>query len=91
MGLLFVLDISATEPWKHLETLQYEMSQFSEELNERPQLIIANKIDVPNSEKNLEILKQNVDVPVIPISAKYGTNLLELLKQIRVMYDNQLK
>ncbi|GLV41496.1 uncharacterized protein CBL_06726 [Carabus blaptoides fortunei] len=90
-ALLYVLDISCSEPWKHLETLQYELSQFSSELHTRPQVIVANKIDVAGCEENLATLQSNVNLPVIPVSAKYGTNLLDLLKQIRIIYDNSLQ
>lgn len=91
MALLYVIDISATEPWKHLESLQFEMSQFSEELITRPQLIVANKTDVEGCENNLQLLKDTVDIPVVAISAKFGTNLLELLQKIREIYDKSDK
>lgn len=89
MALLYVIDISATEPWKHIESLQFEMSQFSKEIITRPQLIVANKIDVECCEDNLQLLRNNVDIPVVAISAKFGTNLLELLQKIREIYDKQ--
>lgn len=47
--LAMVLDLSEPEPWNQLEALRHELRQFSPELAERPQLIIANKIDLPNS------------------------------------------
>lgn len=47
--LAMVLDLSVPEPWNQLEALRHELRQFSAELAERPQLIIANKIDLPDS------------------------------------------
>lgn len=88
-GLLFILDLSEFEPWEHLKTLQYELSQFSQELIKRPQLVIGNKIDVSDSKNNLEMLKKYTDLPIIPISAKFGTNLTKLLEKIRIVYDNR--
>lgn len=85
--LLFVVDVSLEEPWFHYQTLVHELSMFSEELASRPKMIIANKIDLPEAEKNLELLQHHVDVPIIPISAKVGTNIAELLKEIRIVYD----
>ncbi|XP_058452620.1 mitochondrial ribosome-associated GTPase 2 [Malaya genurostris] len=85
--LLFVVDVSLEEPWHHYHTLVHELSMFSEELVGRPKIIIANKIDLPEAEKNLQILEHHVDVPVIPISAKLGTNVSELLREIRIIYD----
>lgn len=86
-GLLFVIDVSNENPCDHLDTLKYELSQFSDELIQRPQLIVANKIDVPGAFDNVKILKDSTDIPVIPVSAKIGTNLSELLQEIRRMYD----
>lgn len=37
---------------------------------------------------HLKLLRENVDLPVIPISAKVGTNVSTLLKEIRILYDN---
>ncbi|XP_055542155.1 mitochondrial ribosome-associated GTPase 2 [Wyeomyia smithii] len=86
--LLFIVDVSAEEPWNHYHTLMHEISMFSEELANRPKIIIANKIDLPESEANLQLLEHHVDVPVVPISAKMGTNVTELLKEIRAIYDS---
>lgn len=49
-ALIFILDVSDNEPWKVLETLKHEITQFNERLNDRPHIIVANKIDLPNSE-----------------------------------------
>ncbi|XP_071644074.1 mitochondrial ribosome-associated GTPase 2 isoform X1 [Temnothorax longispinosus] len=87
-ALIFILDVAQTEPWQVLETLKHEISQFNERLNDRPQIIVANKIDLPNSEINLQLLREHVDLPIIPISAKVGTNISTLLKEIRILYDN---
>lgn len=90
-ALLFIIDLSSNAPWEQLETLKYEIEQFSTQLSQRPQLIIANKIDLPGAEENLNLLKQHVDMPIIPISAKMGTNVAVLLKQIRILYDKEVK
>lgn len=90
MALIFIVDISEDEPWKYIDVLNYELEQFSSSLNKRPKLIVANKIDLPEAKDNLELLKQKTDLPVIPISAKIGTNLNLLLHEIRIMYDGYL-
>ncbi|XP_011269531.1 mitochondrial ribosome-associated GTPase 2 isoform X2 [Camponotus floridanus] len=87
-ALIFILDITVDEPWKALEVLKYEISQFNEKLNDRPQIVVANKMDLPNAEVNLQSLKKYINLPVIPISAKLGTNISTLLKEIRILYDN---
>lgn len=49
-ALIFILDVSQDEPWEVLETLKHEIGQFNKRLNDRPHIIVANKIDLPSSE-----------------------------------------
>lgn len=49
-ALMFILDITADEPWTALEILKYEINQFNEKLGNRPQIVVANKMDLPNAE-----------------------------------------
>ncbi|XP_076380107.1 mitochondrial ribosome-associated GTPase 2 isoform X6 [Megalopta genalis] len=87
--LLFILDVTSDKPWIDFETLKYEISQFNVKLNERSILIAANKIDLPKAKENFEILTKKVNLPIIPISAKMGTNISTLLKEIRILYNAQ--
>jgi GTPase involved in cell partitioning and DNA repair len=48
-ALLYLLDLASPEPWTHLEVLQFELSQFSPELLKYPQLVVANKLDLPEA------------------------------------------
>lgn len=89
MALLYILDMSLPEPWETLKTLKYELSQFNDKLHERPQIVIANKMDLEDAEENLEILRQKTNDVIIPISAKLGTNIKDLLHQVRILYDEQ--
>lgn len=88
MGLIYILDASADDPMSHFDVLQYELSQFSQSLNHRPALVVANKIDLEDAQENVELLKKHTDLPVIPVSAKVGTNLTQLLLEIRKIYDS---
>ncbi|XP_012235141.1 mitochondrial ribosome-associated GTPase 2 isoform X2 [Linepithema humile] len=87
-ALIFIIDITMDEPWVALQTLKYEISQFNEKLNDRPHIIVANKMDLSNAEVNLQLFKDRVHLPIIPISAKKGSNISTLLKEIRILYDN---
>lgn len=90
--LLFVIDVSCDEPWNHYFTLINEIKKFSEELVSRKKIIAANKMDLPGAEENLQALREKLDgAPVIPISAKMGTNITKLLEIIREHYDEQLE
>lgn len=49
-ALVFIIDVSLDEPWRALEILRYEISQFNEKLNDRPHLVVANKMDLPDAD-----------------------------------------
>ncbi|EDW02791.1 mitochondrial ribosome-associated GTPase 2 [Drosophila grimshawi] len=86
--LLFVLDASAPEPWTQYQQLKHELEQFGGSLANRPQLVVANKMDVPASASNYEQLQQQLDEPkLLGISAKMGHNLTQLLSTIRTTYE----
>ncbi|XP_075168360.1 mitochondrial ribosome-associated GTPase 2 [Haematobia irritans] len=88
-ALMFVLDVSSPEPWIQYDILLYEMSKFSEKMANYPKIIVGNKIDRPEAMDNLLELKERIGMPVIDISAKVGTNLNELLKQMRNIHEQQ--
>ncbi|XP_076172363.1 mitochondrial ribosome-associated GTPase 2-like [Ptiloglossa arizonensis] len=87
--LLFILDTTSDEPWADFETLMNEITQFNVNLNKRLFLIVANKMDISAAMENLEVLKQKINLPIIPISAKIGTNVSKLLKEIRILYNKE--
>uniref|UniRef100_A0A8D8QUZ0 Mitochondrial ribosome-associated GTPase 2 n=1 Tax=Cacopsylla melanoneura TaxID=428564 RepID=A0A8D8QUZ0_9HEMI len=87
-ALLLVVDAARDEPWSQVNMLRKEMYAFSPALEERDQIVVANKVDVPGAEDNLEQLKEHLSSDqVIGISAKHGTNLLVLLTVKKKIYD----
>lgn len=85
--LLFVIDLSVEEPWEQLEVLKYEVEQYQHGLSKRFQAIVGNKIDLPESNDNLEKWRARTSFPILPISAKRGNNVTELVNQVRKIYD----
>ncbi|XP_064154576.1 mitochondrial ribosome-associated GTPase 2 [Anguilla rostrata] len=85
--LLFVLDLSAPEPWVQLQDLRFELEQYQPELSRRPQAIVANKMDLPEARDNLAALRGHVTQRVIPVSALTGQNVEELILHLRWLYD----
>ena len=45
-ALVYVLDGSSPDPWKDLETVRGEITQFSPALAQRPHIVAVNKIDL---------------------------------------------
>ncbi len=84
--LLHVIDMSAYEgrdPYDDYQTIQHELASYTYDLTKRPQIIVANKMDLPDAEDNLEAFKAKLsdDVEVVPISAATKKNIdLLLLK-----------
>ena len=85
--LLHVVDIAGTDgrdPVEDIEKINYELSQYSEQLATRPQIIVANKIDSVLEEEEIYInLKNYVEknnLPVVYVSAVTGEGLDQLVK-----------
>ncbi|CAJ1084857.1 mitochondrial ribosome-associated GTPase 2 isoform X1 [Xyrichtys novacula] len=89
--LLFVLDLSSPEPWTQLQHLCYELDQYEAGLSQRPQAIIANKMDLPEAKEKLKTLKSLVTQRVIPVSALTGQNTEELILHLRELYDGNIQ
>jgi len=85
--LLFVIDMAGSEgrdPRDDFAQLRKEISLYQKELGERPYHIIANKMDLPESAKNLKAFEKRVKRKVIPVagdSAEDIENLKVLLKK----------
>ncbi|HEY8768705.1 MAG TPA: GTPase ObgE, partial [Dehalococcoidia bacterium] len=44
---IHLLDGSSDDPWRDLETVNEELREYGEGLAERPQIVVINKIDIP--------------------------------------------
>jgi GTPase len=82
--IVHVIDMSGMEgrdPYEDYLTINEELKQYNLRLTERPQIIVANKMDMPEAEENLKIFKEKLqdDYPVFPISAFTQQGLKELL------------
>ena len=85
-----VIDISGIEgrdPYQDYVTINKELEAFNKKILDKPQIVIANKMDMPESSKNLEKFKSKVDVPVYPISAIDGKGLDKVVEVLASMLD----
>ena len=85
--LLHVVDIPGTDgrdPVEDIEKINFELSQYSEQLATRPQIIVANKIDSVLEEEEIYINFKNYveknNLPVVYVSAVTGEGLDQLVK-----------
>ncbi|OLS41547.1 GTPase ObgE [Bacillus sp. MRMR6] len=85
--IVHVIDMSAMEgrdPYEDYVTINKELEEYNLRLTERPQVIVANKMDIPEAEENLKKFKEKLedDFPVFPISAVTRKGLRDLLFSI---------
>ncbi|PKR79111.1 GTPase ObgE [Halalkalibacillus sediminis] len=94
--IVHVVDMSALEgrdPYEDFITINEELKQYDEKLLERPQIIVANKMDMPDSEEQVEKFKAHFDegTTIVPISAYTQEGLQELLYAIADKLDQMPK
>lgn len=85
--LLFVLDMAGSEgrdPISDYQTLRQELKLYDPTLAARPFAVLANKMDMPAAEENLQHFRsQYPKVKVLPLSAELEEGIPEL-KQLLV-------
>ncbi len=90
--LAFVLDMAGCDgrvPWEDLRHLRDELELYMKGLSKRPALIVANKMDLPGSEENLELLRAELAsevIDIIPVKAAEG-ELGDLKAKLREMVE----
>lgn len=86
-----VIDMSAFEgrdPYEDFVTINKELENFDKKLLDKPQIIIASKMDIEGAEKHLEEFKSKVkDIKIFPICAITGDGLKEVLIELSNMLD----
>lgn len=82
--IVHVIDMAAVEgrdPYEDYLTINKELKEYNLRLTERPQIIVANKMDMPEAEENLKEFKSRLtdNHPIFPISAFTRQGLRDLL------------
>ena len=83
---LFVVDVSGSEgrnPVEDLQQLRKELDLYDPLLSQRPWFVIANKMDLPGVEENLDALRKKFPrIDIVPVSAAEGEGIEELKKKL---------
>ncbi len=97
--ILHVIDMSASEgrdPYEDYLAINKELESYNLRLMERPQIIVANKMDMPESQENLKTFKEKLaanydefeELPAIfPISGLTKQGLATLLDATAELLD----
>lgn len=92
--IVHVVDMSASEgrdPFEDWIKINEELRLYNETLAKRPQLIAANKMDIPEAADNLVRFRERLaaygDYEVVPISAASRQGVQELIYKIADLLD----
>jgi len=81
--IVHIIDMASTEgrdPYEDFETINQELHEYDNSLGEKRQIVVANKMDMPEAQNHLDKFKEQLveDVEIYPISTvtKVGINKL---------------
>ncbi|MDF2607660.1 MAG: GTPase ObgE [Bacillales bacterium] len=85
--IVHVIDMASVEgrdPYEDFVTINEELRLYNLRLMERPQIIVAHKMDLPEANENLELFKSKLkeNIKIIPISSATKTGIDELLYSV---------
>lgn len=86
-----VIDMSGIEgrdPYDDYITINKELENFNPKILKKPQIIIANKMDMPDSNANLEKFKTKVKEPIYCVVGMEGKGLDEVIEVLADYLDN---
>lgn len=86
-----VIDMSGSEmrdPYEDYLLINKELEAFNQKLIEKPMIIIANKMDLPEAKDNLEEFKKKVDCEIYEVSGATNTGLQKVVDRLADLIDS---
>ena len=82
--LVHLVDIAPLygDPAERFGALNKELALHSQVLAEKPQVVVANKMDLTGSRENLQRFSEEIDQEVMPISGATGEGIGALMEQL---------
>lgn len=80
LHLVELLPLDGSKPADNFHVINGELARHSPRLAAKPQLVVANKIDLTGAEEALEEFSEAVGRPVMAVSAAVGTGLREMVR-----------
>ena len=80
-----VIDMSgmANDPYEDYVMINSELDNFNKNILKKKQIIIANKMDMPNSKENLKSFKKKVKEPIYEVSALNNIGLDKVMYALK--------
>ena len=95
--IVHIVDASGIEgrdPVEDYYKINKELKLYSERISRRPQILAANKMDLPGAEENLVRLKELAEkegIQIFPICAATGQGLRELINAVAKALDEYVE
>jgi GTP-binding protein len=95
--ILHIVDASGIEgrdPVEDYHKINKELKKYSEKVSRRPQILVANKMDLPGAEENLprlQKLAQEEHLKLFPISAATHQGVKELISYVGEFLDHYVE
>lgn len=85
--IVHLIDMAAThgrDPYEDYLTINKELSEYKMLLAKRPQIVVANKMDLPEAKDNLKVFKEKIgnEIEVFEIAAITKAGVKELMLKI---------
>ena len=90
--IVHIIDMSGLEgrdPIEDYEIINKELEDFDKKLMDRPQIVVANKMDLESSHENLKRFKEKYNIDVYEISALTNKGIDEVLIKIADVLDKE--
>jgi len=86
--LLDVLPLKG-DPAENYRAIRRELEEYSKQLAAKPEVVVANKMDLTGSQQALDRLRKELDTDVLCISAVAGTGIERLLQRLWVQVHGE--
>ncbi len=85
--LIHILDGAAPErdPWQDFQSINQELAEYDKQLAQRPQIVVFNKMDLPEAQENwlgFKAQAESAGYPVFAISAAAHQGTVELMEVV---------
>jgi GTP-binding protein len=83
--LAHVVDLGAADPERDFQTVREELRLHDEALLDKPTIVVANKLDLPEAAAGLEAFRaarRGEGLPVVAVSATAGQSLADLVRTL---------
>lgn len=87
--LVDILPMDGSDPVRNFTIIRNELAKYSKTLAAKPAIVVANKMDLTDSQEALKAFKKKTKQDVLAISAVTGRGLPELLERLWRQIEDQ--